>query len=150
MCCDAIQINGKVYSAADDHGYRPSYYNGNEVYRYAEGSWSFYKNNRLMKSFDSTDFCIENALDDQNIKFECVENYQAAATAKVEQKTDKPDSFEWLVDDWNKTVEETPTGQFIRSPIFETMEGYKFEMRVYPNGRYSSSSDQISVYCYQG
>ena len=139
-----------MYSAADNHSIRPSYSNGDEIYRYAEGSWSFYKNSRLVESLDSTAFCIEDALNDQNIKFECVENYQAATMAKVQHKIDKADSFEWSIDNWNRTVEETPTGQFVRSPVFETMEGYKFEMRVYPNGRYTSSSDQISVYCYQG
>ena len=139
-----------MYSATNNYNTRPWYKNGGEIYRYVNGSWVLYNDNKLVKGFDSTALCIENALNDQNIKFECVESHQAATVAKVEQKTDKPDSFEWSIDNWNKTVEETPTQQFIRSPVFETAEGYKFEMRVYPNGRYTSSSDQISVYCYQG
>ena len=45
-------------------------------------------------------------------------------------------------------MEEIEFGQYIESPIFE-VEGYKWQMLVYPKGRDEEYNNSIAMYAYQ-
>lgn len=150
-CCPSVHFDGETFFAKQGYGLRSAYSNGDAKILFTGGEWRKYRHNVFEEAFASKAFCLEDVLNDDNISNECLsaqivpKHKKANAVVK-----DKPDAFEWTVADWQETVESTPTGSFVKSPIFETAEGYQFEMRVYPNGRYSSSSNQISAYAYQG
>ena len=112
---------------------------------------SLYRGNKFGRKYTSKALCLEDVLNNENVSFECVVGqFEPEVKKNTVSTRDKADAFEWYITDWNATVESTPTGQFIKSPIFESDEGYQFEMRVYPNGRYTSNEGYLSVYAYQG
>lgn len=61
--------------------------------------------------------------------------------------TDDDDHF-WYIEDWNQVMEEIEFGQYIESPVFE-IEGYKWQMLVYPKGRDEEYKNSIAIYAYQ-
>ncbi|XP_049602931.1 meprin A subunit beta [Syngnathus scovelli] len=53
--------------------------------------------------------------------------------------------FAWRVKNFRHVLENTPTGEAIYSPPFTSKEGYRFQMKLYPSGK-STSSAQMAAY----
>ncbi|KAM3605108.1 uncharacterized protein V6R79_020895 [Siganus canaliculatus] len=53
--------------------------------------------------------------------------------------------FIWRVKDFSNLMENTPSGEYISSPLFTSKEGYTFQMTLYPNGT-EGYAGELSAY----
>ena len=147
-CCDALVIDDTVFEKqVFDAQHRPRYVNEYEQKEiaYFNGAWHLLDKMRAVKTFDSKRFCLQDALTELGIETTCGQLPPKAASTS--DRTDDDDQF-WMIENWMAVMDQIETGEYIESPIFE-IDGYKWQMLVYPKGREEKDKDSISMYAYQ-
>ena len=149
-CADVIEIDGERFVKNPKANNRPFYQSDDSEIHFISRKWRFYKRLVYIKSINSNAYCLQKALKESNIAFNIIENKNGKTKKRALDEKENKDQFYWRIDNFQEIFEEVKNGEFVKSPVFKTTEGYNFEMHVYLRGRTSSYPNRISAYAYQG